>query len=129
MSLPAISIARESTRVSATWVDVCALDDVPAGVGVAALVAGEAVALVKTRAGRLYAVSGYDPFSKAFVLARGIVGDRAGVPKLTSPMYKQSFDLRTGVCLDEPGVRVAVYPVRVRDGRVLIRRALGGRAR
>jgi nitrite reductase (NADH) small subunit len=28
------------------------------------------------------------------------------------------FDLRTGACLDDPGVSVPVYPARVRDGLV-----------
>lgn len=101
----------------ARWVDVCALDDIVPDTGVCALVGGRQVAIV--RAGdRLYAVDNFDPFAKAFVLSRGIVGDRDGVPKLASPIYKQSFDLTTGVCLDDPSVRIAVYPVRLRDGRV-----------
>ena len=67
--------------------------------------------------------SNFDPFSKAFVLSRGIVGDRAGVPKVASPIFKQSFDLRTGRCLDDPAVAVRVYPVRLRErpGRGLAR--------
>ena len=54
------------------------------------------------------------------MIARGIVGDRAGVPKIASPIFKQSFDLRTGQCLDEPSVRLPSYPVQVRDGRIAI---------
>jgi nitrite reductase (NADH) small subunit len=53
-------------------------------------------------------------------LARGIVGDRAGIPKIASPIYKESFDLRTGLCLDDPTVAVPVWPVRVRDGQVQV---------
>jgi nitrite reductase (NADH) small subunit len=52
------------------------------------------------------------------VLSRGIVGDKDGVPKIASPIYKQSFDLRSGVCLDDPSVSIAVFAVRVRDGRI-----------
>jgi nitrite reductase (NADH) small subunit len=51
-------------------------------------------------------------------LSRGIVGDKNGVPKIASPIFKQSFDLRSGQCLDDPSVRLRVYGVRVRDGRV-----------
>ena len=56
------------------------------------------------------------------MLSRGIVGDAAGVPKVASPIYKQSFDLRTGECLDDGGATaVATYPVKVDDdGWVLI---------
>jgi nitrite reductase (NADH) small subunit len=66
----------------------------------------------------LYALSNFDPFSKAFVLSRGIVGDKGGVPKVASPVFKQSFDLRTGQCLDDPTVSVKRYPVRLRGNRV-----------
>jgi nitrite reductase (NADH) small subunit len=68
----------------------------------------------------LYAVSNFDPFSGAFVLSRGIVGSKGDVPKVASPIYKQSFDLRTGQCLDDPAVAVDTFPVREVDGRVLI---------
>jgi nitrite reductase (NADH) small subunit len=106
--------------VPEAWEDVCPLDDVLPNTGVCALVAGKQVAVV--RAGdAVYAIGNFDPFSKTFVLSRGIVGDRAGVPKIASPIYKQSFDLRTGVCLDDPGVRVPTYEVRVERGRILVR--------
>lgn len=102
------------------WEDVCALDEVAAGTGLCAQVAGRQVAIV--RAGdAVYALSNFDPFSKAFVLSRGIVGDRAGVAKIASPIYKQSFDLRTGQCLDDPRVRIPTYEVRVERGRILVR--------
>jgi nitrite reductase (NADH) small subunit len=48
-------------------------------------------------------------------MARGIVGDAAGVLKVASPVYKQSFDLRTGACLDDDTVRLASYPVAIDD--------------
>lgn len=103
------------------WLDVCALEELLPGTAVGALVGGEQLALVRSRDGHaVYAISNFDPFSKAFVIARGIVGDRAGTPKIASPIYKQSFDLRTGQCLDDPSVRLPVYPVRVLDGRVQI---------
>jgi nitrite reductase (NADH) small subunit len=105
--------------VSCTWRDVCALEDVPPDCGVAALLVGRQIAIVRVGEGdRVYAVSNYDPFSEAFVIARGIVGDRAGRAKIASPIYKQSFDLETGVCLDDPSVTLPIYPVRVRGGRV-----------
>ena len=103
----------------ATWLDACALEDIPVDCGVAALLAGRQIAIVRVGEGdRLYGISNFDPFSDAFVIARGIVGDRAGRPKIASPIYKQSFDLESGACLDDPKVRLPVYAVRVRDGRV-----------
>jgi len=105
------------------WEDACALDDLLPGTGVCALVAGRQVAVVRTAApDAVYAIGNFDPFSKAFVLSRGIVGDRGGVPKIASPIYKQSFDLRSGQCLDDAQVRVPTYEVRVERGRILVRR-------
>ena len=109
---------------AAPWVDVCAVDDILPGGAVCALVSGRQVAIFRpAAAGELYALDNVDPFSKASVLSRGIIGDRQGVLKVASPIYKQSFDLRTGVCLDDAGVRVATFAVRVRDGRVLVQAA------
>ncbi|WP_439677714.1 nitrite reductase small subunit NirD [Embleya sp. MST-111070] len=84
------------------WVTICPYDRLTPGRGVAALIEGEQVAVFRTRAGELYALGNRDPFSGAYVMSRGIVGRRGGVPIVTSPMYQQAFDLRTGECLDEP---------------------------
>ena len=100
-------------------VDVCAVTALVPDRGACVLVAGRQVALFRTsQDGAIYAISNFDPFSGAFVLSRGIVGSRGDVPKVASPMYKQSFDLRTGECFDDPSVRVDVFDVRFVDGRV-----------
>ena len=103
------------------WKDICALEDVVPGTGVAALVDEQQVAIVRSSDGAtVYALSNFDPFSKAYVIARGIVGDRAGVPKIASPIFKQNFDLRSGVCLDDPNTSLEAYPVRVVAGRIQV---------
>ncbi|HSR99687.1 MAG TPA: nitrite reductase small subunit NirD [Kofleriaceae bacterium] len=126
MSLATLSSAREPAWSTAEWTDVCGYDALAPGTGAAALVDGEQIAVVRTRRGDVYAISNFDPFSKAFVLARGIVGDKGGIPRLASPVYKQGFDLRTGACFDDPNVRVAVYPVTVVRGRILVGRGPAG---
>jgi len=98
------------------WQEVCRLDQVPVERGVCALLSGEQVALFRLPNGDLFAVGNLDPFSGAMVLARGIVGSRGDAATVASPMYKQVFDLRTGVCLDNPEVAIPSYPIRVRDG-------------
>jgi nitrite reductase (NADH) small subunit len=100
------------------WADICAASDIAPETGVCALVAGRQIALVRTVSGELYALDNFDPFARAFVISRGIVGDRAGRPKIASPMYKQSFDLETGRCLDDASVTLETFPVRERGGRV-----------
>lgn len=101
-------------------VAVCAYDELQPERGVAALVAGEQVALFRLHDGTLRAVGHRDPFSGAYVMARGIVGTRGAVPTVASPMFKQVFDLDSGVCLDDPAVALRVFGVSVRDGVVFV---------
>ncbi len=107
-----------------TWVDVCPADDIVPNRGVCALVAGHQVAVFRVPddegADEMFAISNYDPFSKAFVLSRGVVGSRGDRLKVASPVYKQSFDLRTGACLDDPEVSVRTFAVRVVEGMVQV---------
>lgn len=109
---------------TSTYTLVCRIDDIEVEGGVAGLIDGEAVAIVRTHDGNLFAIGNYDPFSQASVLARGIVGSRStaegDVPFVASPMHKQAFDLRTGQCLDDADVRIPTYDVRVVDGCVLV---------
>jgi nitrite reductase (NADH) small subunit len=101
------------------WVDVCAIDDLVPDRGVCALVDGHQVAVFRVSPyDQLYAVSNRDPFSGANVISRGIVGSKAEIPKVASPMYKHGFDLRTGQCLDDLAVALQVYLVRRRGRRV-----------
>jgi len=114
-----------TTPVVATGVVVCRYDALLPERGVAALVDGRQIALFRTHDGAVLALDNRDPFSGANVLSRGIVGSRGDVPTVASPMYKQVFDLRTGTCLDEPGVSVTAHPVRVVDGVVEVSVAHG----
>lgn len=107
------------------WERVCPVDDLEVERGVTALVHGQAIAIFRTHDDEIHALGNYDPFARASVLARGIVGTRAGVPFVASPMHKHAFDLRTGRCLDDDTHSVPVYDVAVEDGVVLV----GGRKR
>ena len=107
--------------VPSTWTDVCALAQIAPNTGVCALVGNEQVAIFRvwTASGeQLYALGNWDPIGQAMVLSRGLIGDKAGIPFIASPLYKQRFDLRTGACLDDPAVSVPVYAAREHHGRV-----------
>ena len=108
----------QARAATAVWVPVCRYDDLQPERGVAALVAGRQVAVFRTFDGDVYAIDNQDPFTGVFVLSRGIVGSRDGVPVVSSPLHKQAFDLRTGACLDDPARAVAVHRVWCRDGVV-----------
>ncbi|MGA8257348.1 MAG: nitrite reductase small subunit NirD [Nocardioides sp.] len=117
-----------STRISdeqrqETYTEICHVDDIEVEGGVLALVAGEAIAVFRTHDDEVYALSNFDPVARASVMARGIVGTRAGAPYVASPVYKQGYDLRTGACLDNPEgetVRVPTYEVRISADRTVL---------
>jgi len=112
----------------ATGVPVCRYDELEPERGVAALVDGVQVAVFRLADGSVLAVGHHDPFSGANVIARGIVGTRGTTPTVASPMYKQVFDLRTGVCLDDHAVELGSHPVHVDpDGVVRVRVVRPGR--
>jgi nitrite reductase (NADH) small subunit len=116
-----VTLDRDAGRT--VWTAVCRLDDLAPERGAAALVDGEQVALFRLVDGSVLAVQQRDPFSGAHVISRGIVGSRADVPTVASPMYKQVFDLRTGRCLDGVGREpqdLRTWPVRLEGDVVLV---------
>jgi nitrite reductase (NADH) small subunit len=100
-------------------VAVCRLSDIVPNTGVCALVNGRQVAIFRVEDG-LYAIDNYDPFSRANVLSRGIVGDLKGELVVASPVYKQHFSLKSGQCMEDPEVRVPVYAVRLEEETIWV---------
>lgn len=71
------------------WVEICHLDDITPNTGVGALINEQQIALFRVGGEkRVYALSNQDPFSKAFVMSRGIIGDLQGERVVASPIYK-----------------------------------------
>ena len=111
--------ALKPTNHNDTWQPLCTKADLVAFSGVAAWLntpegpAQVALFYLPGHAQELYALDHFDPFSKAYVIARGIVGDIKGSPVVASPIYKQHFDLETGQCLEDEAVSLTVYPVQV----------------
>ena len=66
----------------------------------------------------LRVVDNIDPFGRAAVMSRGLIGDRNGEPTVASPLLKQVFSLESGACLDDESQALRTYPVRVVDGMV-----------
>jgi NAD(P)H-dependent nitrite reductase small subunit len=104
-----------------SWQDVCSIDDLQPNSGVCALVNGRQVALFYLiPVGTCHAIDNYDPFGHANVLSRGVIGDINGQPVVASPLYKQHFNLQTGVCLEDETVKIPVYASRINQNRVEI---------
>lgn len=104
------------------WTPACPAARLQPMRGVAVLLPDSAqVALFLLVDNSIRAVGNVDPIGRAAVLSRGIVGDRAGVPIIQSPLKKQAFSLIDGRCLDAEGVSIPVYATRVGvDGTVWV---------
>ena len=102
---------------------MCKMADLEVERGATALVHGHALAIFRSQDDTVYVLGNHDPFAKTSMIARGIVGVRAGVPFVASPLHKHAFDLRNGRCLEDHHVSVPVYDVKVVDGVVMV----GGR--
>lgn len=113
--------AVQATAESENWVDVYKFDDLVDNVGVCALVNDKQVAIFRlSGSDKLYAIDNHDPFSKANVLSRGVVGDLKGQLVVASPIYKQHFNLTTGQCLEDESVCIPTYNIQIVDGMVQI---------
>jgi len=54
------------------------------------------------------------------VLARGLIGDENGVPKVACPQHKKAFALDSGECLSGEPFKVRTFPVKVEAGSVYL---------
>ncbi|BAJ28584.1 MULTISPECIES: nitrite reductase small subunit NirD [Kitasatospora] len=97
------------------WIAVCDTRELEPDSGTAVLLPGGGQAAVfRTADGEVLAVGNRDPFADAWAIADGITGSVDGAPTVSSPLHKRLFDLRTGVCLDDPSRALPVWPVRLR---------------
>lgn len=101
------------------WYTVCELTQILPATGVCALVNGQQIAIFRPRDdAQLYALSNIDPFAEASVLSRGLIAEHQHTLWVASPLKKQRFRLRDGLCMEDESRSVAHFPVRVNDGRV-----------
>lgn len=105
-----------------SWQDICAESDLVENSGICALVDGKQIAVfyLPEETPTVYALGNWDPIGEANVMSRGIVGDLNGQLVVASPLYKQHFDLTTGICLEQPDEVLPVYECRLEAGRLQI---------
>lgn len=110
-----------SAAMDLPWQAVCTLDDLQPDSGICALLEGQQIAIFYLAKEKLvFAIQNYDPIGKANVLSRGIIGDIQGQPVVASPLYKQHFNLNTGVCLEDNTIIARIYPIRLHNGSVQV---------
>ena len=100
---------------------LCAVEDLPLGLGRAFEIAGRCIAVFRTRKGEFFAVDNKCPH-KGGPLSEGMLArDSSGTPQVVCPLHQFRFAANTGEC-DQPGTcPVATYPVFQREGNVYIK--------
>ena len=98
-----------------SWTDIGALDAIPLRGSRIVRTAAGCVAVFRTDEAEVLATSNACPH-RGGPLSEGIVHDR----KVTCPLHNRVFSLESGEAQGADEGRVAVYPVKVADGRVLL---------
>jgi nitrite reductase (NADH) large subunit len=116
----------ENARVSlpvvqTSWVRLGRVDSFPKDGGRAMRYGSSQIAVFNFESrGEWYATQNKCPHMQDMVLARGLIGDQQGVPKVACPLHKKNFSLSDGRCLSDDEYRIRTFPVKVEDGWVFV---------
>ncbi len=123
------------------WVRLAKVSEVPRDGGIAARYGQREIAIFNFASrGEWFATENLCPHKHQMVLARGILGEKGGRPKVACPLHKNTFDLATGSCLGGDLASIATFPVKLvgddvfvelpaRDEPIVVRRSEGAGAR
>ena len=105
------------TTTNKQWFDICNINDILPSMGRCALFNEQQIAIFRVieqnGEEKIYAIDNFCPFSESNTLSRGLTGSLIGKTVVASPLYKQHFELSTGLCLEDDSVSVKTYSVRV----------------
>ncbi len=99
---------------------VCSVNDLIPDAGVNALVNGQQVAVFYID-GKVYAIGNYDPVGKANVMSRGMTGNIGDALVVAAPLYKEHYNLATGVCIENDALSVPVYEAKIENDVVFVK--------
>lgn len=103
-----------------SWINICDETSLPQGSGVAAWVGGNAVAIFNLGKDGLFALDNIDPASGVSLLARGLICEMEGELCVASPLYKQHYNLVTGVCIEDTNLVASPFEVKTEQGKVFV---------
>jgi NAD(P)H-dependent nitrite reductase large subunit/NAD(P)H-dependent nitrite reductase small subunit len=114
--VPSSELAVRAKPEAPSWVFAGKVWDFPADGGATVRHGESQIAVFHFASrGEWYATQNMCPHRREFVLARGLLGDQNGTPKVACPLHKKTFSLETGECLTGEEYRVGVFPVKL-DG-------------
>ncbi len=107
--------------IQTSWIRVGGVEDFPKDGGVAIRYGNAQIAVYNfVSRGEWYATQNMCPHMKDMVLARGLLGDQKGVPKVACPQHKKTFSLKSGECMSGEALRIRTFPIKVENGGVFV---------
>jgi nitrite reductase (NADH) large subunit len=107
--------------IQTTWVKVGRVADFPKDGGIAVRYGNAQIAVYQfSSRGEWYACQNMCPHMRDMVLARGLLGDQKGIPKVACPQHKKTFSLKSGECLSGDPYKIRTFPVRVEGDEVYL---------
>jgi nitrite reductase (NADH) small subunit len=103
------------THFAESWLDICALQDIPAQGARVVKTAQGCVAVFRTADDQVFATADRCPH-KGGPLSEGIVHGFS----VTCPLHNWVFSLETGMALGADSGEIATYPARIQGGRILL---------
>lgn len=106
-----------------SWTQVAKTEDFIENAGGCIKHGHEQIAIFNFGKKEWYAVQNQCPHKEQMVLARGLIGDKAGEPKVACPLHKNNFSLKTGAHLSGDGSEnycLKTYPIKVEDGAIFL---------
>lgn len=104
------------------WLKVGKVTDIPENGGACIKYKDAQIAVFNYSAtNEFFATQNECPHRNEMALSRGLIGDKAGEPKVACPFHKRNFSLKSGKCLSGDDYTIKTYPVKVEDGVVYVK--------
>ncbi len=119
----AVEVEGQAGRLnhSTTWFRACRVEMVPNNGGIAVKYGDTQIAIFQFASrNEWFATQNMCPHKRDMVLARGLLGDSAGIPKVACPVHKKLFRLDSGACISGEDYRLEVFPVKIEDDYVYV---------
>lgn len=103
------------------WFKAARVEDFPENGGACIKYEDKQIAVFKfSRRDEWFACQNMCPHKKEMALARGMIGETKGEPKVACPFHKKAFSLITGQNIGGEDYQLTTYPVKIKEGYVYV---------
>jgi nitrite reductase (NADH) large subunit len=119
--VPSTELAVRAKPEAPSWIFAGKVWDFPADGGATIKHGQTQIAVFRFASrGEWYATQNMCPHRREFVLARGLLGDQNGTPKVACPLHKKTFSLETGECLTGEEYKISLFPAKLEGDDVYV---------